>query len=262
MRDVMFALPLFGRRTVLARLAELASRIRAATGRTAARIIPYANHIVTQSLAVSVAYVVAGELGQATSNIRSGNIGPVWPAYGVALAGFMAFGSRIWPAVFASAFVVAFNSPVYGLAAMGQAFGATLAAAAGAYFCRRSSGSGAALGQLQPVLIFIVLGAYASATISASIGVASLYTADLVGYEGLRRSWLIYWLGDATGALLITPLLLTVASRATIGSGRRLGELLALLVLAGATSVVVFGDLPLLPVQLDVLAFAVAPFVM
>jgi len=29
---------------------------------------------------VLAAYFIAGKLGQATANIRSGNLGPVWPA--------------------------------------------------------------------------------------------------------------------------------------------------------------------------------------
>ena len=30
---------------------------------------------------VFAAYFIAGKLGQATTNIRSGNLGPVWPGY-------------------------------------------------------------------------------------------------------------------------------------------------------------------------------------
>jgi hypothetical protein len=46
---------------------------------------------------VFLAYIVAGKLGQATTNIRSSNLGPVWPAYGIALAAFLAYGYRVWP---------------------------------------------------------------------------------------------------------------------------------------------------------------------
>ena len=34
--------------------------------------------------AVFVVYFIAGKLGQATANIRSSNLGPVWPASGIA----------------------------------------------------------------------------------------------------------------------------------------------------------------------------------
>src|SRR4029450_8333825 len=62
---------------------------------------------LVQLLTVFLAYFVAGKLGQATTNIRSSNLGPVWPAYGIALAVFLKCGYRVWPAVVSSAFVVA-----------------------------------------------------------------------------------------------------------------------------------------------------------
>ena len=45
---------------------------------------------------VFLAYFVAGKLGQATTNIRSSNLGPVWPAYGVAVAALLLCGYRVW----------------------------------------------------------------------------------------------------------------------------------------------------------------------
>ena len=82
-----------------------------------------------QLLTVFVAYFVAGKLGQATTSIRSSNLGPVWPAYGVALAVFLKYGYRIWPAVLSSALLVALGGSVSPLAAAGQASAATVAAA-------------------------------------------------------------------------------------------------------------------------------------
>src|SRR4030095_6316242 len=90
-----------------------------------------------QLLVVFVAYLVAGKLGQATTSIRSSNLGPVWPAYGIALAAILTCGYRVWLAVAAGAFVVAFFSPVPHIAALGQAAGATLAAMTGALLLQR-----------------------------------------------------------------------------------------------------------------------------
>src|SRR5215204_6281082 len=89
-----------------------------------------AGKFVVQLTIVFLAYLIAGKLGQATTNIRSSNLGPVWPAYGIALSAFLAYGYRVWPGITASAFVVAFSSAVPPLAAAGQAIGATLAAVA------------------------------------------------------------------------------------------------------------------------------------
>ena len=47
---------------------------------------------LVQITLVFLAYLVAGKLGQATADIRSSNLGPVWPAYGVALAALLLYG--------------------------------------------------------------------------------------------------------------------------------------------------------------------------
>jgi PAS domain S-box-containing protein len=230
--------------------------------RTGSRDTASLHRFALQLLIVFLAYFIAGKLGQETTNIRSGNLGPVWPASGVALAAVLAYGYRIWPALFASCFVVAFQSPVFPLTAAGQATGATLAAVAGAFLLRRVPDFDPALSRLRHALALIVLGAFASSMISATIGIASLFGTRLEAYSGVVSAWLIYWLGDATGVLLVTPLVFSLPMLFRIRSRRRLVELGVLLTLLTAACFVVFGDLPLLPIRLHVLAFAVLPFVM
>jgi len=152
---------------------------------------------LAQIAIVFVAYFVAGKLGQATTNIRSGNIGPVWPAYGIALAAVLLYGYRVWPGAAAGAFLVAFLSPVPHLAAVGQAAGTALAALSGAFLLRRFNFD-LSLARLRDALGLIVLGAFASAIVSASIGVAVLYATHVQAYSGLGSAWLIYWFGDST----------------------------------------------------------------
>jgi signal transduction histidine kinase len=205
------------------------------------------------------AYYIAGKLGQATTNIRSSNLGPVWPAFGIALAVVLGYGVRVWPAIAASAFVVALQSPVPVLTAAGQAAGATLAVVTGAIVLRGTRGFDPALARLRGALAFIVV-AFAGALISASIGVYSLYETGVQAYTGIGSAWLIYWLGDATGALLVTPLVFTFPTPLRLQTNRRVGEFIVLLALLIAACFLVFGDL--FPIRPHVLAFAVLPFVM
>ncbi|HEX6216927.1 MAG TPA: MASE1 domain-containing protein [Vicinamibacterales bacterium] len=222
----------------------------------------FTTNLAAQLALVFLAYVIAGKLGQATTNIRSGNIGPVWPAYGVALAGVLAFGNRVWPAIAASAFVVAFQSPVYVLAALGQAAGATLAVVSGATVLRRIPGFTPSFARLRDALAFVVYGAFGSALISSSIGLASLYFAGATGYSGLGAAWLIYWLGDATGALLVTPLAFALPSAFWFRSVRERVEYAALLVLLLGLCAVIFYVEPFGVFEARLLTFAVLPFVM
>jgi PAS domain S-box-containing protein len=79
-------------------------------------------------------------------------------------------------------------------------------------------------------------------------------------YTGLGAAWLIYWLGDATGVLLVTPLALTFRDFLKLGRGRITESVLLLLFLT-TTCLVVFSGLPRIPDKLDVMAFAVLLFV-
>ena len=211
---------------------------------------------------VFAAYFVAGKLGQTTTNIRSGNIGPVWPAYGTALAAVLLYGYRVWPGIAAGAFLLMFLSPVPHVAAVGQAAGATLAALTGAFLLRRIVRFDSSLSRMRDALGLIVLGAFGAAMVSASIGVAVLYATHVQAYSGLGPAWLIYWLGDATGGLLITPLALTLPSLLKVRPRARVAEFTAFLLLLIVATCAVFCDHFLFPVKLDVLAFAVLPFVM
>ena len=113
--------------------------------------------------------------------------------------------------------------------------------------------------RLRGALAFIVV-AFAAALISASIGVYSLYATGVQAYTGIGSAWLIYWLGDATGALLVTPLVFTFPTPVRLQPNRRVGEFIVLLALLIAACFLVFGDL--FPIRPHVLAFAVLPFVM
>jgi signal transduction histidine kinase len=226
------------------------------------QVLTHRRKYLVQIVIVFLGYVVAGKLGQATANIRSSNLGPVWPAYGIAVAAVLIYGYRVWLGIALAAFVIAFFSPVPLLAALGQAAAATLAALTGALLLHHFTNFQKSMSRLSDAVGLIVLGGSVSAMVSASIGVSALYAAHVQAYSGLKSAWLIYWLGDATGVLLITPLALTFTEVLKLHNRNRVAELLALMLLLCSSCFVVFGDLPSFPVKLHVMAFAVLPFVM
>jgi PAS domain S-box-containing protein len=211
---------------------------------------------------VFVAYFVAGKLGQATTNIRSSNLGPVWPAYGVAVAALLLCGYRVWIGIAGAAFLVALLSPVPLMAAVGQAAGATVAALTGAFLLYHIARFDPSLLRLRDALALIVFGAMGSAIVSATVGVSVLYAAHVQAYSGLRSAWLIYWLGDSTGVLLVTPLLLTFPRLLKIRPGVRFAEGAVLLLVLTAICFIIFGNLSPIEGHLDVFSFVVLPFVM
>jgi PAS domain S-box-containing protein len=203
----------------------------------------------------------AGKLGDALA-INSGGIGPVWPASGIALAALVLFGYQVWPGVAAGAFLLAFLSPIPHIAAAVYAAGTTLAALTGMFLLRRVVNFCTSLSRLRDALGLIVFGAFGSSLVSASTGVSLLYAAHVRGWSGFGSAWLIYWLGDSMGVLLVTPLVLTFPNLLRIRPRVRIAEFTALLLFVTVACFIVFCDLPLIPVRLHVLAFAVLPFVM
>jgi len=217
---------------------------------------------LTQMAIVFAAQFAVGKIGDVLQAVNRGGIGPVWPASGIALAALLICGYSVWPGVAAGAFLLVFLSPLPHWAAIVYAGGTTLAAVVGAFLLERTGGFDRSLSHLRDALSLIIFGAFGSSMVGASIGAPILYAAHIHGWSGLGSAWLIYWLGDSTGVLLVTPFVLTFPTLIRIRDRDRVTELVLLLLLLTVASFVVFGDLPLIPVRLHVLAFAVLPFVM
>jgi integral membrane sensor domain MASE1 len=124
-------------------------------------------------VAVSAAYFVAGKIGLSIP-FTSGNVSPVWPPSGIALAAILTWGYRVWPGIALAAFLVNFMSPIPHTAALGIAVGNTSAALVAAFLLRRISNF-QTLGQLRDVFALVSLAGIFSTTIAASVGVASLF---------------------------------------------------------------------------------------
>ena len=226
------------------------------------RVAPSA--VGTYLAQIAIVFIVqfaAGKLAEALPIINSGGVGPVWPASGIALAAFLLFGYQVWPGVVAASFLLTLLSSIPPAAAVVYGIGSVLAALTGTFLLRRVANFDNSLSRLRDALGLIVLGAFGSSVVSASIGVSVLYAVDLRGWSGFSRAWLIYWLGDSMGILLVTPLVLALPNLRWSHLRARVPELVALLLLLTVACLTIFGGLPLVAVRLHVLAFAVLPFV-
>lgn len=156
--------------------------------------------------ALAITYVVLGRLGLALAHYQD-NASLVWPPTGLALAALVLFGRRLWPGVFLGALLVNLSIGSSLAAALPIAAGNTLEAVVGALLLVRVGRLDPALSRLRDVLVF-GLGLMPCTVISASVGVASLgATGGLEGRDG-ALVWLIWWLGDVGGAVLVAPLIL------------------------------------------------------
>jgi PAS domain S-box-containing protein len=196
---------------------------------------------VALAVAVGLVYVLAGKLGLDFAFLHA-SATPVWPPAGIALAAMLLLGPRIWPIIFAGAFLI--NVSIAGSIAtsLGIAAGNTLEAVVGALLVTRYAGGRNALDRPRDILRFVVLAGVVSTAISATVGVTSLALGNYARWDDYDRIWLTWWLGDMAGDLIVAPLILLWGRAPGLGVLRaRWHEAALLAVAVVAVGLVVFG---------------------
>ena len=191
---------------------------------------------------VAVAYSSIAALSLLLA-IPPGYASAVWPPAGIAVAAWLAFGARIWPGILIGAAIA--NLGVMGtpvLVALAIGAGNAAEAVAAGLLIRRFVQLRHRFDHTAAVWRFAAI-ALAASLIAATNGVATLALAGQVAWADIGTHWLTWWLGDATGIIIVTPLLLSWSEP---GNGRTAGEkrieyqlFAALLVLLGALGLTV-----------------------
>lgn len=198
---------------------------------------------IAVNLLLAAGYFGAARLGLKLASVNV-SVTVVWPPSGIALAALLVFGSRVWPGIFVGAFAA--NMATQGSLATVAAISAgnTLEGLLGAFLARKfASGID---GFLRPrnVFTFTALSAMLSTMVGATIGVTSLSLGGYAAWHDYGSIWVTWWLGDAVGALLLTPALVLWITNRRPGWSRPLALELALWVMALCLlSRIVFGPL-------------------
>lgn len=161
-------------------------------------------------LAVAAAWLVAGRIGLLQQVVVGGaKVAPLWPPTGIALTCLLILGLRVWPGIAIGTLLV--------IATIGPVNGASLAIAAGnslAVVCSclmlRAVGFRIELDRLRDGVALVFLGALAGMLISATVGSLALLLVGSLPASGFCATWSAWWVGDAMGVLVITPLLLAL----------------------------------------------------
>ncbi|HEX5468631.1 MAG TPA: MASE1 domain-containing protein [Gaiellaceae bacterium] len=174
--------------------------------------------------------------------VAHGVITPVWPPTGIAIAALLLFGLRLWPAVALAALASNATSDASLAVSAAIAVGNTVEAVLAAYLLRRASFR-LTFERVRDVLAFAVLAALASTVVAATNGLTVLAIAGEDASSPFGSRWFLWWLGDATGALLVAPLILVWATRAPyrLPARRLLEGGLLLAALAGVSAVIFLG---------------------
>ncbi|HEV8578768.1 MAG TPA: MASE1 domain-containing protein [Thermoanaerobaculia bacterium] len=220
-----------------------------------------AGKLLAGTAGLAAVYFVAGRLGLLAPIVHD-HVTLLWAPTGIALAAVLLFGLRAVPGILIGAFLVNFTIGGPAAGAAGVAAGNTLEAAVGAWLLRRA-GFRVSLERVRDVLLLLGLGVVAGPAISAAIGVASLTASGQISGDlnplNLASYW---WLGDAMGALLVTPVILTWARLPRPWSIRRERLLEVILLVTGFLVVSDFtlGTWTTNPILHPPLAFTLFPF--
>lgn len=185
-------------------------------------------------------YFGAAKLGLLVA-VPHPNVTAVWAPSGIALAAILLYGWRLLPGVALGAFAANASTAVSLLTAAGIAAGNTLEAFLGAFLLQRLGGFRCAFTRFGHVLGLFGLAAMGSTTVAATIGTLSLWAGGSLSWGEHGWVWMTWWVGDALGIIIVTPLILVWADRSYANlSGRWLGEALMLLFALAIVNAIVF----------------------
>jgi diguanylate cyclase (GGDEF)-like protein len=166
--------------------------------------------------ALALAYGIAGALGLLLA-VPPGYATSVWPSSGIALAGLLLWGTRVWPGVWLGSFFVNVwvayvaqgDVELLGYAvAANIAVGSTVQALLVALLIRKWVGVSKLFEVASATVAFAALTALCC-FVASTWGVMTLKLAGLMEFGTIGESWRTWWLGDFIGILIVTPALMT-----------------------------------------------------
>ncbi|MDP1623308.1 MAG: MASE1 domain-containing protein, partial [Bacteroidales bacterium] len=168
---------------------------------------------------IAIVYLVVARVGLLFAQPGT-NATPLWLPTGIAISSVILLGHRIWPGITIGAFAANFSLltdlnmsvSVSIMASLSTATGNTLEALLAVLLIRRLTLSKNPFNHTGDVVKFIIFAAMISTTVSATIGTVT-FKLSSGDWNGFMPMWLTWWLGNATGVLLITPLALTYSKQ-------------------------------------------------
>ncbi|MCX6928792.1 MAG: MASE1 domain-containing protein [Verrucomicrobia bacterium] len=203
-------------------------------------------------------YLLVGELGLRCGGSR-GEL--LFPPSGIAVAAPLIYGLRVWPGVFAGAWLLGMttvNAPLLvGITAMGN----TLEGMAVAWFINHHAGGARFYEQPVSIVKFVLLAGVLSPLLCPPFGLGEFSLRSLMFWTLDPATLRVWWLGETTSVLVLTPLLAVWATRFRVTWNlAQSAEYTALMVLLLLVNVGVFAILPPAWAQGFLLPYLCLPF--
>jgi len=194
---------------------------------------------------VALVYFITGRLGLRLAFVDP-YVTPIWIPSGIALAAFILFGYRVWPAILVGCFLDhatraglvtnTFLIPVSSI----------LEGVTGAYLVKKFASGAKAFDTARGVFLFVLFACIFAPMINPTLGVSLDYLSGSLSLKDAGFRWLTWWLAHGIGILLVAPFLILSFRVSHHGlDGGELRELTILLLGLIFVCLLVFGPLSL-----------------
>src|SRR5215469_12755977 len=156
---------------------------------------------------LALAYFTAAKLGFKFAYINP-SATAVWVPTGISITAFLILGYRVWPAIFLGAFLANVTTAGSVLTSIAISIGNTLEGILGSYLVNRFAASRRFFERASDIFRFAFLAGMVATAVSATIGVTALALAGFADWAKYSTIWCTWWVGDASGAIVVTPLVL------------------------------------------------------
>jgi diguanylate cyclase (GGDEF)-like protein len=159
-------------------------------------------------LLIAGTYFLSAKLGLQFAFLK-GNVTLIWPPSGIALAAILLMGPGAIPGIMLGAFSATYSTGAPFLFSLVTAIGNPLAAIIPFFLIIKFSSFRPQLDDLTSVFSLLLFGALVGPLFSATVGSAGILLSNMGTWSNILETWFKWWLGDAMGVIVFSPLLLT-----------------------------------------------------
>ncbi|STY28861.1 signal transduction histidine kinase [Legionella wadsworthii] len=197
-----------------------------------------------QNIITAFLYLTAGLISNIWL-IPNTMVTPLWLPSGIALSMVLWYGPHVSLGIFVSEMFVTviLNSLLSWqnwIASIIIGIGAVLQAIWAARFIQYYTGTNTPFYTVKDTLIFTFGGDFLLSLTSSTIGIISLRLFGLVKPDLLINNWFVWWIGDITGIIVITPLIMSWYQSRFTFNWKQFFEYFLLIILLGCTMSMIY----------------------
>lgn len=170
---------------------------------------------IVQIFLLTIIYYLAGKLALLLA-VPPGFASPIFPAVGLGIAALLLFGNGVWPGIYLGAFLVNLDQSSSGTPIWLPLFiavGNTTSLLVATFSIKKFIAFPKTFYLEKDIFLFLLLAGPLAGVISSSWGVQVLYLAQQVHSGNFALNWLYWFIGDATGGIIFSPLALIFSAQ-------------------------------------------------